>query len=278
MTHQSSEWVERLARFGYTAKGIVYAIVGLLAVQVAFGSAKKTTDTEGALQAIVKQPFGQILLSLIAIGLVGYVIWCFVQAILDAENKGNDTKGILTRIGYGISGLIYASLAFSAVKLVLGTAKSSNNSTQDWTANILSQPFGQWLVGTGGALIIGIGFYQFYEAYSAKFRKKLKLGQMSNSEETWAIRLGRFGLAARGVVFLIIGFFFIQAARQNDASQVQGLAGALQSLIQQPYGSWLLGIVAFGFVAYGIHMGVQARYRRIVAPPIEEKMGIRSQR
>lgn len=261
-------WVERLARFGYAAKGIVYAIVGVLAVQAAFGAGGQTTDTKGALSAIAAQPFGKFLLALVTLGLIGYVLWRFVEAIKDPEHKNHDdAKGWARRVGAGISGLIYASLALSAIRLLMGSGRgnSSTSSTQDWTARLLSQPFGQWLVGIVGAFTIGLGFYQLYKAYKAKFRKQMKLHEMSSTEETWATRIGRLGEAARGVVFVIIGFFLLQAARQSDASQAQGLDGALQSLSQQPHGPWLLGIVALGLVAYGIHMGVQARYRRIIA-------------
>ncbi|MBW4575152.1 MAG: DUF1206 domain-containing protein [Aphanothece sp. CMT-3BRIN-NPC111] len=274
MTQEHDGWVERLARFGYAAKGIVYAIVGVLATQVAFGRGGKTTDTKGALQTIVTQPFGKFLLALVAIGLLGYVLWLFVQAIKDPEKKGTDAKGILQRVGYGATGLIYAGLAFSAVKIILGSGGGgSSNSTQDWTARLLAQPFGQWLVGAVGAATIGMGFYQFYEAYSAKFRKNLKLNQMSNTEKTWATRLGRFGLGARGVVFVVIGFLLIQAGRHSNAKEAQGLDGALDKLLQQPYGAWLLGVVALGLVAYGIYQGVLARYRRITAPQMGEILG-----
>jgi hypothetical protein len=257
-------WVERLARLGYLAKGIVYAIVGVLAVQAAFGAGGQTTDTKGALSAIAAQPFGKFLLALLTVGLIGYVVWRFVQAVQDPEHKGDDAKGWATRLGYAVSGLIYASLAFTAIGLIRGSGGGGGgNSEQDWTARLLAQPFGQWLVGLVGAFVIGLGFYQLYQAYKAKFRKQMKLQEMSPTEETWATRIGRFGLGARGVVFCIIGFFLLQAARQSDASQVRGLDGALQSLAQQPYGPWLLGIVALGLVAYGIHMAVQARYIRI---------------
>ncbi|MBW4649212.1 MAG: DUF1206 domain-containing protein [Kastovskya adunca ATA6-11-RM4] len=258
-------WIERLARLGYAAKGIVYAIVGVLAVQAAFGQGGRTTDTQGALTTIASQPFGKFLLALVAVGLVGYSLWRFVEAWADPDNKGSDAKGLATRFGYAISGLIYAGLAFSAIGLILGTGGGGggDNTQQDWTAKVLAQPFGQWLIGLLGALIIGIGFYQFYKAYSAKFRKEWKLREMSSQEDTWATRIGRFGLAARGVVFVMTGFFLIQAARQSDASEVRGLDGALQALAQQAYGKWLLAIVALGLVAYGLYMGVQARYRRI---------------
>ncbi|PIG94761.1 DUF1206 domain-containing protein [Gloeocapsopsis sp. IPPAS B-1203] len=265
LTQHTSLWIERLARFGLAAKGVVYGIVGLLAAQAAFGTGGRTTDTEGALQTIINQPFGQLLLAVVAIGLMGYVLWRFVQAIKDPENKGSDAKGILQRIGYATTGVIYAGLALSAVKLILGSGGSSSDSTQDWTARLLAQPFGQWLVGTGGAFVIGMGFYQFYRAFTAKFRKKLDLHELSDTEQMWIITIARFGLFARGVVFCVIGFFLIQAARQSDASEVRGLGEALQALAQQPYGSWILGIVALGLVAYGINMIVQARYRRIMA-------------
>ena len=260
-------WVERLARLGYLAKGIVYAIVGILAVQAALGTGGKTTNAKGALGAIAAQPFGKFLLVLLVIGLLGYVVWRFIQAIKDPEHRRNDPQSLGRRIGSAISGLIYASLAFSAIRLIMGSGGggSSGSSQQDWTARLLSQPFGQWLVGLIGAFIIGFGFYQLYIAYKAKFRKEMKLREMTPTEETWATRIGRFGEAARGVVFAIVGFFLLQAARQSDPSQARGLDGALKALAQQPYGPWLLGIVALGLVAYGIHMGVQARYRRIIA-------------
>lgn len=259
-------WIERLARLGYAAKGIVYAIVGVLAVQAAFGPGGRTTGTQGALTTIASQPFGKFLLALVAVGLVGYSLWRFVQAWADPDNKGSDAKGLATRFGYAISGLIYAGLAFSAVAIILGSGSGSSGggtSKQDWTARVLAQPFGQWLVGLLGALIIGIGFYQFYKAYSAKFRKEWKLREMNPQEETWAMRLARLGLAARGVVFVMTGFFLMQAARQSDASEVRGLDGALQSLARQAHGKWLLAIVALGLVSYGMYMGVQARYRQI---------------
>ncbi len=260
----SSEWVERLARLGFGARGVVYATVGVLAAQAAFGAGGKTTDTKGALQSIVTQPFGKFLLAIVAFGLLGYVLWRFVEAIADPENKGTDAKGLALRLGYAGSGLIYAGLAWSAIKLILGSGGGGNsNSSQDWTARLLAQPFGQFLTGIVGAGVIGMGFYQFYRAYKAKFRKKWKISEMSQQEEKWATLASRFGIASRGVVFSIIGLFLLQAARQSDATQVEGLGGALAALARQPFGPWLLGIVAFGLIAYGIYNFVEARYRRI---------------
>ena len=265
----ASPWVERLARFGYAAKGAVYIVVGLLAAMAAFGAGGKTTDTRGALATIVTQPFGRVLLGAVAVGLVGYAIWRLVQAGVDAEHKGSEAKGSAIRIGYAISGLVHASLAFTAMQLVLGSESGSSrrgggdSAPQDWTARLMGQPFGQWLVALLGAVIIGIGLSQLYKAYTAKFREKLKLSEMSNTEQTWATRSGRLGFAARGVVFGVIGTFLILAALRSDPSQSRGLGGALRALEQQSFGSLILGVVAIGLVAYGVFMFVAARYRRI---------------
>jgi hypothetical protein len=258
-------WVERLARLGFAAKGIVYITVGVLATQAALGSGGATTDTQGAIATIGQQPFGRVLLGVLALGLLGHALWRFVEAAIDPERKGGDAKGIAKRIGYAVLGVVYVGLALTAVRLISGSGNSGGGSTQDWTARLMAQPFGRWLVGLLGLIVLGVGLYQFYQSYSAKFREKLKLGEMSQTEQRWAIRSGRFGLAARGVVFGIIGGFLVQAALQYNPDKAQGLGGALQTLSQQRFGPWLLGIVAIGLIAYGLYMLISARYRRIFA-------------
>ncbi len=264
----TNPWAERLFRLGYAAKGLVYAIVGWLAAWAAFSPGGRTTGTRGALRSLLKQPFGRILLGLVAIGLSGYVLWRLVQAILDTENKGTNAKGIILRLSYAGNGLIYGGLAITAFEFIDDELErevdiDDSYGSRDWTALLLAQPFGQWLVGTVGMSVIGVGFYEFYQAYTANFRRKFKLNEMSDTEKTWATHIGRFGLAARGIVYSIIGFFLIQAARQAQSKQIRGLEGALDLLARQSYGQWLLGIVAFGLIAYGVYYMVQARYRRI---------------
>jgi len=262
----SHPWFERLARLGYASKGLVYFIVGFLAAQAAFSMGGRTTDTSGALSEIVNQPFGKFLLFLVTIGIIGYALWRIVQTILDPEHQGQkmDAKRIAQRIGYALSALGYAGLALTAVKLIMGSGRSNSNTTEDLTAQILAQPFGQWLVGLAGSIVIGVGFSYFYEAYKAKFRRHFKLDEMSQTEQTWATRLGRFGIAARGVVFVIIGFFLIQAARLSDASQTKGLGDVLGILAQQPFSPVILALVPLGLIAYGIYSVIEARYRRII--------------
>ncbi len=264
ISHHPAAWIERLARFGYASKGAVYFLVGLLAVQAAFGGGGKTTDTEGALETLVQQPFGQVLLGLVAFGLISYAMWRFVEAINDPENKGKDIKGIATRLSYIANGLTYAGLAWTAVRIIMGSSSGGGgDSKQNWTARLLNQPFGQWMVGTIGAGVIAFGFYYLYRAFSAKFRRKLYLSELSSTEREWVIAICRFGLAARSIVFFLIGWFFIEAAYMAQASQVGGLDQALETLAGQPYGPLLLAVVALGLIAYGVYCVVQARYRRL---------------
>lgn len=260
----SNPWVERLARLGFAAKGIVYITIGALATRAALGSGGATTDTRGAIETIGQQPFGRVLLGVLSIGLLGHALWRFVEAAVDPERRGTDAKGLAKRLGYAGIGVLYVGLALTAVQLMRGSGGANGNATADWTARLMGQPFGRWLVALIGLGVIGIGLYQFYQSYTAKFKEKLKLGEMSSTEQEWTIRSGRFGLAARGVVFGIIGGFLVQAALQSSAENVQGLGGALQALAaQRPLGPWLLGIVAVGLIAYGIYTLISARYRRI---------------
>lgn len=259
-------WIIPLARFGYAAKGVVYLIIGGLAALAAFTGGGRTTDSRGAFEEILSQSYGKLLLGAVAIGMAAYAIWRFVQAIKDTENKGSGAKGIARRIGYAAIGVIHIGLAYSAVKMILGSGGGSRGDAapKEWTATFLEQPFGQWLVGAVGLGFIAFALSQLYKAFTAKFREKLKTNEMDEKTETFATRSGQAGLSARGVVFAIIGVFLIQAALHSNAGEARGLSGALRALEQQSYGQWVLGIVALGLVAYGFYMFVQARYRRII--------------
>jgi hypothetical protein len=259
---------ERFARFGYAAKGIVYFVVGLLAAQAAIGSSQRRIGTSGALRLIVVQPLGKVLLSIITVGLIGYVLWRLVQTVFDSESVHQETNAerIAQRVGYALSGLGYAGVARTAMELIFDVEQEDFYSAQDWTALLLVQPLGQWLVGLAGAFVIGIGLSFLYYAYKGKFRCKFKWHEMTPTERTWAIYIGKIGITARGIVCGMIGVFLIQAALQSDADRARGLSGALETLSQQPAGSWLLGLVALGLLAYSLYSLIEARYRQIINP------------
>jgi hypothetical protein len=261
----ANPWMERLARFGYAAKGVVYIVVGAMAMMAALGAGGDTTDTGGALQEIETKPFGKVVLGVVAFGLIGYVLWRWLQALADTEGKGTKLKGIAIRIGYACSGLVYAGMSYTAAKILIdvGEPDSSSEVQQRWTERLMAMPYGSWLIELTGACVVGFGLYQIYKGLRAKFRKRLKLGEMGKAKDNWATWSGRIGYAARGVVFSIIGIFLIQAARRYDPAQTKGLDEVLGTLGRQTYGTLLLGVIAAGLVAYGFYMLVEARYRRI---------------
>lgn len=260
----AAPWVERMARFGYGAKGIVYIVIGFLAFEAAFMGGGKTTNSQGALTTIFQQPLGQFLLGIVGIGLAGYALWRFVAAALDSEDHGSNAKGITARVGSVFSGIAYALLSFTAFQLITGASKNAkgSNGTQDWTARLLAVPFGQGLVGLIGLVVIGLGIGQFVKGYKAKFDKQLKLDEIPQTFRSWAVFSGRWGYMARGVVFSILGGFLIEAGLHANPQQAKGIGSALDLLAEQSYGPLLLGIVAVGLISYGIFMLVEARYRR----------------
>ncbi len=259
----NKSWIEPIARFGYASKGVVYLIVGLLAMPVAFGIGNTSVGTSDALQIIVTQPLGKFLLTVVAVGLASYAVWRFIQAFIDPEHQGGNAKRVVPRLGYAISGMSYASLAVTAIQIITGGGGDRSSWRQDWTARLLAQPFGQVLLAIAGALVMGVGVSFAYVAFTAKFRQRLRLVEMSDVYVKWATGIARFGVTARGVAFGIIGLLLIQSAVQSDPDEVQGLGGALQTLAEEPFGQGLLVAIAVGFVAYAIHLLILARYRRI---------------
>ncbi len=255
-------WVENLARFGYIVRGVLYVVVGILALLAAIGKGGGATDKGGAIATIGGQPFGAFLLILVVIGLAGYSVWGFVRAIFDPMKRGTDPKGLAQRAGYLISALSYAALIFPTVRFLLHE-NSNGGGSQDWTATFISNPLGKWLVVLLGLIGIGGGLGQLWMAFSADFKKDLKFGEMSPQARTWAERFGRAGYAARGIIFALSGFFLSKAALDANSKETKGLDGALATLAQQAYGPWLLGAVALGLIAFGIYSLMSARWQKM---------------
>jgi hypothetical protein len=261
---EAEPWLIWFGRFGFAAKGVVYTLIGVLAMLAAVGAGGDTAGKKRVLAYVADAPYGRYLLAAIGIGILGYALWRFIQAAADTENKGSGGKGIAVRIGYFGIGLLYVGLSISAFALLAGTGSAGDDGQAGWTARLMSQPFGRWLVGVAGAMVMAYGARQIYRAYTLKFMRKLTARKMSAAEEKWACRLGRTGYAARGIVFGIIGLFLILAAVHADPGEARGLSGALDALARQPWGSAVLGAVALGLTAYGLYMFVEARYRRMV--------------
>lgn len=256
-------WIERLARVGYAAKAVLYTVVGLLALQSALGAGGKTIGSRGALTTLVRQDFGALILLIIAAGLFGYATWRIIEAILDPEHRGIGAKGLALRASLAARGIVHAALGVQAVRLATGGGRGRGQAVETWTGHVLDAPFGRWLVVGAGFAVAGYGIYQLYRAWAAKLSRQLDLASLSREAGSWVIKACRFGIAARGVVFGICGWYLVRAGIAHDATAAADTGEALRAIEQQPFGKWLLAVVAVGLVAYGAYEIVQARYRVI---------------
>jgi Domain of Unknown Function (DUF1206) len=252
---------EALARAGFVARGVIYGVIGILAVKLAIGAGGKTTSQSGALKTIAEQPFGKVLLILVAIGLAGYSLWRLTRALLG--HGPEDTDSGFDRLAALGSGVAYALICAIAVEILLGSGGGSSSSPKHPTAGVLGWPAGTWIVGIAGVVLCGVAAYQGYRGISNKFLDDSKTEQMSEVVRKWITWIGTFGHVARMVVFGLVGIFLIRAAVDYNPNKAVGVDGALAKLANQSYGSYLLGIVAVGLVAFAVYSLSDARYRRI---------------
>lgn len=255
-------WIEILARVGYAAKAVLYGTIGLLAARAGLGwGGGGATDTRGALEAVHEAPYGRHILLVIAAGLAGYALWRLVEAVTDPERRGTNAKGVALRAGYAARGLFHAALALAAFRLGMGSGGAGSRGPDGWTARVLALPAGQVLVWLGAAGVAGYGVYQLYRAWKAKLGRQLALTRVSAGIASVLVAICRFGLAARGAVFGLIGFLLGRAAARHDPGQAGGVRESLLTLAG--FGRWALAAAGLGLIAYGVYQLVEARYRRI---------------
>ena len=256
-----SGWVEWAGRVGHLAKGVSYALIAVLALQVAFGERARPGDREGVLREVASSFFGTAALVALAVGFAAYALWQFVRAVLDRGGEGDDPKGLAKRVKHAVVGAIYTVSAVTAVSLAVGSHSGSGGNERAETARVLSWALGQWIVGTVGVALLVYGVANVVKVTTQSFRDDLREHEMPGEARVWAVRAGVMGHAARGVVFVMVGFFLIKAAIEYDPDEAVGIDGALAKLADQAYGTWLLAAVALGLLAYAVFCLVQARYR-----------------
>jgi hypothetical protein len=261
--------LEHLARAGLAARGAVYLMVGGLAVLAAVGSGGGVGGGGSALRSLLGHPLGALPLAAIGLGLVAFSAWRLTNAAFDGDRHGTSAKGLGTRAIHVLSGTVNAGLAITAFSLAfgIGSGGGGDDAAQDWTAWLLTQPFGRWLVAIVGVGIVGSGLFHFWKAWRGDMLKRLSVPA---ERRHLALTLGRVGYAARGVTFSIIGGFLLIAALHSDSSEAKGLGGALEALREQPVGWVLLGLVAAGLAAFGAFGFAQARWRRIEGPDLSD--------
>jgi len=257
--------IERLARVGFLVKGVLYMVVGALALQVAARAGGRVTGTGGALTTVLGQPFGRTLLLVAAIGLFAYGAWRVLQGLFDPDRLGRDWRGVAMRASFVARGLMHGALGWQAFRLYRGLSSASGNSERRVAGEALEWPLGDWLVVLAGLGLIGFAVQQVYAAITCRLERNLDIARMQREAGAWAVGVSRFGVAARAVVFALLGWTLAVAGWSRDPSEVGSTASSLRTLAEQPggLGRWLLGVTAAGLVAYGFYEIIHARYLRI---------------
>jgi len=254
----------RLARFGFVAKGLLWAIVALIAIEVARGDRRKAQGEEGAILELARQPFGEILLIALAVGLAGYALWRVRIALLGPPGESG-TSAAAERVGSVVLALSYAALCFYTVRFLTESGASGGSSAEpdSVTKSLLDESYGVALIVGIGLVLLGVAAYEAYKAINRTFFDDLETGRMSATEKKVAGFLGTAGNAGLAVISALAGVFMIKAAIEHDPKEAIGLDGALQELVSQKLGPFLLGATAACLLLYAAYCLVEARYRKL---------------
>jgi cytochrome bd-type quinol oxidase subunit 2 len=260
-----SKWIDRTARLGFVARGVVYAIVAGIALKIAVGSGgSHQANKQGALQAIADQPFGRLALVVLALGLAGYALWRFSEAVTGYRDEEDEKKRTAKRAASAGKALIYVAFCISTISVIAGnTNQNGEQQPKSWTARVLEWPAGPLLVGIAGAAILGGGIYLVVRGLTTKFEKKLETGRMSPGVRKASVTVGLVGSVGRGVVFGLLGMLLIRAAIDHDPNEAQGVDGTLHTIADRSYGQLLLFITALALFAFAAYSFVEARYRKL---------------
>jgi hypothetical protein len=255
---EPQDFIPHFARLGYIAKGITYVLMSLIAIRVAFGNGR-AANTRRAMHYLDGPAVGRVMIGAIAVGLASYALWRFYVAFADPEN-GTWAK----RAGAIFIGAVNAGLAWQAALLaVTGRDDAGTDQAVHWSAVIMRHRPGILAIGIAGVCFAGYGLRQIYRGAVAKLDGRLRLHEMDHAPRRSALFIARVGIAARGFVFVLVGFFLIRAARHADPSQARDFGDSLTELRDQPYGRWALLAVAVGLFAYALYEFIRARYRHI---------------
>lgn len=248
--------IKTTAKAGYIAKGVVYALTGALSLSAAFGSGGQNAGKLQVIEFLEKQAFGKVILALLGLGLVCYAIWRFMQSIQDPEGIGSDTKAIIKRISFFISGVVYLGLGIFAIVEIFKQNTGGSGGSSFLTGDMRKYAF----IAVGAALAIK-GVYQFIKAYKGDFLKKFNIKSISSEKRRKSIKtFGYSGLVSRGIVVCIIAYILLKTGMSGGSGEAKGTSEAL-SMLQQNTSPWIFGIIAAGLIGYGLYMFAMAKYR-----------------
>lgn len=255
------------ARAGFAARGLIYVLVGVVALRIALGddSGRQQADRGGALEELAGRPFGAVMLWIVGAGLAGMGLWRLSEAVFGGAGPEGDKPS--RRAAAAGRCVFSAFLSFSVLSYAAGTrgsgSGSSDRGTQDVTAMALRWPGGQWLVGIAGAAVVVAGLWMSVRAVRKEFEEELRTGAMSPRARRITDFFGVVGGAARGVVFAVAGVFAVVAAARHRPGEAKGMDDTLRSFRDLPAGPWLLGLVALGLAAFGVFSWCSARWHRL---------------
>ena len=249
----ASSSVERLARIGYVVHGLLYVVIGILAAKLAWGARGKLTDPSSVIVTIYNQPLGKMLVVLIAVGMVCYALWRFIQTVADPDRQGKSLKGLIVRAGRFISGIGYFGLALFSVRLIMGNTRSDTVEI-NWARNLLIEPIGAVAGLLGAVTLLGIAGDDIRKSCTNRFGERIQHHKMWLWESLMTKCAGSWGVATRAVVLIFGSAFFIRAVIEADPSRAKGFEGILASMFALPHGHLLLGLISLGLVSYGVFM------------------------
>jgi hypothetical protein len=250
-----------MARAGLTARGIIYILVGWVAILISLGRSTREADQLGALQLLVGKPYGVVSLWLLGIGFAAYALWRLSEAVYGVTGEGHGAGPRLKSLARAI---IYAGFAALTFQVISGAHSSEAGRQEDVTAKVMHHhPGGQWLIGIIGLIVVIAGLILIVEGIRRKFMKQLDTSRMSQRTRRVVKWLGMIGTAARGLVFALAGVLVIDAAITYSPAKAGGIDKALLSLRNQPFGDFLLGLAAAGLIIFGIYGLCEARWRRV---------------
>jgi hypothetical protein len=250
------------ARIGFAGRGLVYVLIGVLAVQVALGQSNARTNRSGALGEIRDKPFGSVVLAILVVGFLGYALWRLLDAAVGSQGESNQAKRTGKRLVSAGRGVVYLAIAGSTINFLVSGGGGSGEPAP-WTARVMRNDAGRFLVGAVGLVVVGIGIGMIIRGLKRKFEEKLKTGEMGAFSRKIAKPAGMVGYAVRGIVFGLAGVFVTKAAIEFDPKEAKGLDGTLKTLAGQAYGQWLLTLCAVGLALFGVYSFFEARYRRL---------------
>jgi hypothetical protein len=259
----NSRGMQLLARTGLAARGVMYMIIGWIALQIGFGHSGTQADRSGAVHLIAKTPFGSVALWLLVIGFIGMALWRLSEAAYGAAGPGGHKTS--TRFAALARAVFYGFVAYGILKFALGAGSpaSSNQQSVDLTSSAMRLPGGRLIVALIGLAFVAGGVKLAYSAWQQKFRKRLELSRMNKRTRRIVERLGQIGGIARGTVFATAGIFLVAAAARYQPQQAKGIDSSLRALASTPLGPWLLVLVALGLVTFGVYSLCEARWRRV---------------